>query len=181
MRLFLAINFDPQTKERILVVQRRLKELGRGSFSHPDNLHLTLAFLGEVAPGRVSAIREAMDGLTVPAMRLTFSHAGRFRREGGDIWWLGLEPNQPLARLQKELSGSLRGKGFALENRPFSPHITLARQVTLQQNIDPDSLLEAPFTAKADTVSLMLSERIGSRLTYTRQYAVGAQENEVSG
>ena len=52
MRLFIAINFDEETKQSIIAVQRRLREWGRGNFSHPENLHLTLAFLGETAPER---------------------------------------------------------------------------------------------------------------------------------
>lgn len=175
MRLFLAINFDAQTREHILSVQRRLRELGRGRFSHPENLHLTLVFLGEVEPERVASVRAAMDGVAVPPMELTFDQVGRFRRAGGDIWWLGLAPNRALTALQEELSGSLRGEGFVLENRLYVPHITLARQVRLQTEPDERALLGAPFTAKADAVSLMLSERVDGRLAYTPQYTVGAK------
>lgn len=175
MRLFLAINFDARTKEQILSVQGRLRELGRGRFSHPENLHLTLAFLGEVEPGRVAAIRTAMDGVVVPPMELTFDQMGCFRREEDDIWWLGLAPNRALADLQKELSDSLRGRGFALENHRYVPHITLARQVRLRTEPDERALLGTPFTAKADAVSLMRSERVNGKLTYTPQYTVGAK------
>ena len=48
MRLFVAINFDSITIENIAAVQGRLKALSRGNFSRPENLHMTLAFLGEV-------------------------------------------------------------------------------------------------------------------------------------
>ncbi|ADY55344.1 2'-5' RNA ligase [Syntrophobotulus glycolicus DSM 8271] len=172
MRLFLAINFDAQTKEHILAVQGRLREAGRGSFSHPENLHLTLAFLGEVEPRREAAAREALDSTAVPPMKLIFDHAGRFRREGGDIWWLGLGTNKALITLQKELSAHLQGKGFILENRRFSPHITLARQVLLHKALDESQLLGIPFGTEADTVSLMLSERVNGKLTYTQRHAV---------
>ncbi|HWR55494.1 MAG TPA: RNA 2',3'-cyclic phosphodiesterase [Negativicutes bacterium] len=175
MRLFLAISFDARTKEHILAVQRRLQAAGRGNFPRPENLHLTLAFLGELAPQQEPAIREAMDSVSVPAMRLAFDRTGRFRREDGDLWWLGLAPNSALTTLQKELSDSLRSRGFILESRRFSPHITLARRVTLRGPLDEDGLLEVPFAAEADTVSLMLSERIGGALTYTQRYAVCAK------
>lgn len=176
MRLFLAINFDARTREHILAAQRRLQEVGRGKFPRPENLHLTLVFLGELAPQREAAIREAMDSVSVPAIRLVFDRTGRFRREDGDLWWLGLAPNGALTTLQKELSDSLRSRGFILESRRFSPHITLARQVTLRGPLGENELLETPFTAEADTVSLMLSERIDGALTYTQRYAVRAKE-----
>ncbi len=175
MRLFIAINFDDRTKEHLLAVQHRLHELGRGNFSPPENLHLTLVFLGEVEPRRESAAREAMDSVTVLPMKLAFDHAGRFRREGGDIWWLGIGADKALTTLQRELSTNLRNKGFRLENRRFAPHITLARQVILHRTPDEGQLLATPFATEADTVSLMLSERIKGKLTYTERYAVSAK------
>lgn len=175
MRLFIAINFTEETKQSIVAVQRRLRQLGRGNFSRPENLHLTLAFLGEIAPARVGVIRHLMDQLTVPSMRLIFDHVGCFRRDGGDIWWIGLEPNKELLALQKELYHRLTDADFSLDNRRFSPHITLARQVVLGKEPDRNKLLGEPFATNADTVSLMLSERTGGRLTYTEQYAVASR------
>lgn len=175
MRLFIAINFDEDTKQNIIAVQRRLRELGRGNFSSPENLHLTLAFLGEVAPERVVAIRSVMDQLTVPQLHLVFDHAGYFHRNDGDIWWLGLAPNQALLALHKELYHRLTDAGFQLDNRRFSPHITLARKVVLDKEPDRNKRIGAPFATNADTVSLMLSERIAGQLTYTEQYAVGTR------
>jgi 2'-5' RNA ligase len=175
MRLFLAINFDAQTKDSILAIQHRLREMGRGNFSHPENLHLTLAFLGEVEPQRETAVREAMDSIAVSPMKLIFDRVGRFRREGGDIWWLGLGTNKKLMSLQQDLSVHLQSKGFVLEERRFSPHITLARQMILHGTFDEGKLLEAPYGTAADTVSLMLSERINGKLTYTSRYSVSAK------
>ena len=113
MRLFIAINFNEETKQNIIAVQRRLREWGRGNFSRPENLHLTLAFLGEIAPERVPAIRSVMDQITVPSLRLVFNHVGDFRQDGGDIWWISLEPDQALLALQKELHHNLQTQAFA--------------------------------------------------------------------
>lgn len=170
MRLFIAVNFDEPTKENIMAVQSRLQQLGRGNFSRPENLHLTLAFIGEVEPDREITIGRLMDELTVPVLQLTFDQVGCFKREGGDIWWLGLAANQALLDLQKDLSSRLRKAGFAIENRRFSPHITLARKVLLNRKPDLNELLGAPFATEAHTISLMLSERINGRLTYTERY-----------
>lgn len=178
MRLFIAINFDKETKQNIIAVQRRLRELGRGNFSRPENLHLTLAFLGEVAPERVAVIRRLMDKLNVPQLRLVFDHVGRFQRDGGDVWWIGLEPNKALLALQKELYHQLIDAGFQLDNRRFSPHITLARKVVLDKEPDRSKLIEVPFATNVDTVSLMLSERIDGKLTYTEQYAVAGGSHQ---
>lgn len=172
MRLFIAINFDEDTKKNMLAVQQRLKAWGKGSFSRPENLHLTLAFLGEVAAERVGEIQSILDQLNVPRLRLLFNHVGYFQRRDGDIWWIGLEHNQGLFALQKELHQLLTAAGFPLDNRPFSPHVTLARRVRLHREPDKNQLLGTPFTTTADTVSLMLSERVDGKLTYTELYSV---------
>jgi len=170
MRLFIAINLDEETKQNILAVQRRLRELGGGNFSRPENLHLTLAFLGEVAPARVAAVRKAMDSATLQPMKLTFDHVGCFKRDGGDIWWIGIAENTALLEVQKKLSDSLLTDGFRLESRRFSPHITMAREVQLTTQPDRNALLGESFSTQVSTVSLMCSERVGGRLTYTEQY-----------
>lgn len=174
MRLFIAINFDEETKQNMLSVQRRLREWGTGNFSRPENLHLTLAFLGEVAADRIAAARRAMEGVSVLPMELAFDHVGCFRRDGGDLWWIGIHENKALAALQSDLARRLTDEGFRLESRRFSPHITLAREVCLQAQPDRAALLGAPFTAGADRISLMRSERIQGRLVYTEQYTAAA-------
>lgn len=176
MRLFIAINFDEQTKDAILTVQRRLREVGRGSFSHPDNLHLTLAFLGEIEPGHVKEVQEAMDAVKVPSLELQFTHTGYFRRDGGDIWWLGLALNDGLSVLQKELSDRLTKKGFPLEHSRFSPHITLARRFTIEDTLDKDALMGEPFHTCVASISLMQSERLNGKLTYSEIYHAKARK-----
>lgn len=172
MRVFIAVCFDSRTVEKLLAVQRRLCELGHGNLSRPENLHLTLAFLGEIDPPRLDAVRAAMDSVTMPDLRLQFTHTGCFRREGGSIWWVGLAPNRALHQLHHALIEQLTARGFALETRRFSPHITLARQMVLHREPNPAHLLGAPFDASAHTLSLMLSHRVNGILTYTEQYAI---------
>ncbi len=178
MRLFLAVNFDDATKYHILAVQQRLRETAQGDFSRPENLHLTLAFLGEVPSQKAAAVRRAMDRTGAVSLHLTFDQTGFFRRDGGDIWWIGLAENPVLFRLQQELCGNLIAEGFRLEERRFSPHITLARRVRLQQEVDRSAILGAPFDTSVDAVSLMRSERLSGVLTYTEQYSVRAGRDE---
>lgn len=178
MRLFLAVNFDDATKHRIQAVQQRLHEAAQGEFSRPENLHLTLAFLGEVPVQRAATVRRAMDRTGVVPLNLTFDQIGFFRRDGGNIWWIGLAENPALLRLQQELCGNLIAEGFRLEERRFSPHITLARRVRLQQEVNRGTILGAPFDTSVDTISLMRSERPNGVLTYTEQYSVRAGRDE---
>lgn len=174
MRLFIAINFDEQTKQTIVSVQQQLQKLGKGNFTRRENLHLTLAFLGEVQPNRVDAIKQAMNSTKVPPLALIFDRVNFFKRNNRDLWWIGLAENRALLAMQHDLRSNLLNEGFALESRRFSPHITLAREVRLHQNPDRNSLLSTPFKTDIDAISLMCSERIHGKLIYTEQYRVVA-------
>lgn len=172
MRLFIAINFDEKTRAQICQIQDRLKVLGTVNFSHSENFHLTLAFLGETEPKKLGEICALMDGLRFPRLELSFDRVGCFSQEGSELWWLGLAQNKALLALQRELTDGLRQAGFPIESRRFSPHITLARQLRLRETPDKAQLLGAAFSTREDKISLMLSERVAGRLTYTEQYKV---------
>lgn len=159
MRLFIAVNFSPNTLSGLIEAQERLRKmcLGKGSFTQDANLHLTLAFLGEVEAERAGLAAEAMEAARGRTMELVFDRAGRFKGTGGDIWWAGGPENPALAAYQKRLAHELRARGFELEQRRFLPHVTLARRIVT--GIPPGArLITAPITENVSAASLMLSE-----------------------
>lgn len=166
MRLFIAINFPGETKDLLCRNMAKLKASAKqGRFTHRDNLHLTLVFLGEVDAGRLQDIRRVMDKVSVRPFELDIGHGGRFRRDGGDIYWQSVKASNELTELYCQLYDGLKAAGFRLESRSYKPHLTLGRQVVLGR--EPE--LE---TAKvyAHRVSLMLSQRIEGKLKYTELY-----------
>jgi 2'-5' RNA ligase len=167
VRLFIAVNFDSGTLCRLSALQRRLAELGRGNFSREENLHLTLAFLGEVAVSRADAVRAAMDNTGFEPLTLVFERTGCFGRQGGSVFWVGIAKNPALFALQRELSANLAAEGFALESRRFEPHVTLAREFVPYGG---EKLTFEPFSTRAEAMSLMVSERVGGRLRYREIY-----------
>lgn len=173
MRLFIAVNFDQETKNRIKAVQERLRTVGKGSFTHIDNFHLTLVFLGEVHPNKAGLVRQGMDNTSGMKTEITFDRAGCFHREGGDIWWIGLKRNSVLEQLQHDLTAQLTALSFRLTERRYYPHVTLARRVVTSREIDLVSLMGAPFKTNVYAISLMKSERIQGKLTYTEIYRKG--------
>lgn len=175
MRLFIALNFDKRTKEKILKVQKDLRTIGRGNFTRPENFHLTLVFLGEVEPNKLKLILETMDIMKMLKLELEFSHLGSFRRGNSSLIWLGLKPNQTLIKLQKELNTKLKSKGFDLDNRPYFPHLTLARRFVLDKDVRFDELLEINFVTQIETLSLMHSQRIDGQLIYTEEYRIDSE------
>ncbi len=170
MRLFYAINFDNIIKKQLVDIQDMLRaHSAKGNFTLPDNLHLTLAFIGEVAADRTGPLLQIAETFKVTPFELRLQGLGRFRRDSGDILWMGIAENKTLASIYSRLYGYLTDAGFDIEKRKFTPHLTLARQARLQAGFDLSACSEKmnPISAEVTKISLMKSERINSRLTYT--------------
>ncbi len=176
MRLFIAINLNTATKSRLIDIQDAIRRNSRsGRFSTKENLHLTLAFMGECNETQVNAIKEAMTGLTFEPFELTVDAIGRFKRPGGDIWWAGIKRTRELLKLQNDLSKALRSRGFSLDSRPYNPHITLGRQVVTEYRFAP---LE-PFGETVSTIDLMRSQRLSGKLVYTSIFRRGKWQKPI--
>jgi 2'-5' RNA ligase len=165
MRLFIAFNFDDEAKSKLLRTQAAMRHAAAsGNFTRPENLHLTLVFLGETPQGRVGDICRVMDSAPSKPLTLQFAGTGKF----GDTWWVGIEQNPALAGLYNQLTLDLKEAGFPIEGRPFKPHLTLAREVRLP---DGTEVAEAEgFSTEVRAIHLMKSERVDGRLIYTSIY-----------
>lgn len=159
MRLFVAIHFSDEIRARLLDAIDALRaQAVSGNFTRPENLHMTLAFVGE--SNETAAIRRVLDALPAGAFPLTVGGCGRF----GDLYWVGIEKSERLQALVCALRDGLRGAGVPFDEKPFKPHITIARQLVS----DAPVALDFPETAmRVDRVSLMKSERVNGRLVYT--------------
>lgn len=168
MRLFVAIPFSEGSRQALVGLQRSLMEGAvKGRFTSPENLHLTLAFLGECKPGQVAALESVLEGTAFGPFEIQIDRLGRFQRPGGDIWWAGLSESRPLFALQRNLAERLREAGFSLEQRKYSPHVTLGRQVVTEAA----ERKVAPFGERVTQIALMVSERIQGRpLVYRSIY-----------
>ena len=173
MRLFIAINFSEGTRTRLVWLQDEL-QLGavRGRFTAPENLHLTLAFLGQCTPAQTAAAKATMDAVAFRPFPIEIDHLGRFQRERGDIWWAGVRMSNPLMVLQQDLIDRLLAAGFQLETRLFRPHITLGRDIIT----DTQTKTVPPFGETVCTIFLMQSEHLSGKLSYTPIYSVNTPE-----
>ena len=170
MRLFIAINFSNETKHELIALCDKLREAStRGRFSLPENLHLTLAFLGECDAKQTAAAKAAMDIATFNTFDLTIDSIGRFKRNGGDLWWAGVRENKELQELHQKLTAGLSANGFECEERKYNPHITLGREIVTKAKARQIE----PFGETVSHIDLMKSERISGKLTYTSIYRCG--------
>lgn len=132
LRTFIAIDVPPAVLDTITRIQRRFKSLGlHASWVKPGSIHLTLKFLGDTDPGRIPGIQKKLTETLAPfaPFRLSLDSAGVFpNTKSPRILWVGLKDEKgTLETLQAGIEKSLEGLGFPTEQRPFSPHLTLAR------------------------------------------------------
>lgn len=165
MRLFVAIPIPDEVLPALLQAQKALLRAGRGNASRLENLHITLAFLGET--DRCVAAQEALRTVQAAPLQLTLSGAGHF----GDVCWAGVTLTPALAELQRQTAQALRDAQFRLDSRPFRPHLTLCRRFRPEAAIEPalpavTRALGAPCW-QAEEIVLMHSHRVDGVLTYT--------------
>ena len=164
MRLFIAINFTNKTRSQLLALCDELRgKSERGRYSLPENLHLTLIFLGDCDAKQTATVKSVIDAANFEPFEITIDCVGRFRRNGGDLWWAGVRENKVLSELHRSLAFALCSNGFILEKRKYSPHITLAREV--RTDINPWMI--EPFGETVSRIDLMKSERLNGKQTYT--------------
>ena len=132
LRTFIAINVPPAVLDTITRIQTRFKSLGlRASWVKPGNIHLTLKFLGDTDPDRIPGIQYTLTETLASFSRfqLSLDSAGVFPdTKNPRVLWLGLKDEEgALKTLQSDIENALQSIGFPREQRPFSPHVTLAR------------------------------------------------------
>lgn len=161
MRVFIAIRFTQAFKEPIFEAQDALRDNGvRGNFTLPENLHLTLAFIGET--DRVDDIKAAVKEVVFEPFEIKTGKLGCFNGRSKVIW-LGIDGEKKLKAITAELRKNLDIRGIDYAKGRFQPHITLVRQPSdMPLDIDIES---ANMTVKE--ISVMKSERISGRLVYT--------------
>jgi len=134
MRLFTAIDLDDGARSAVARLQRRLSEQLSGDRSlkwvDPSRMHLTLVFLGEVADARVPAIVDSLSRpIDAPRFAIAFHGLGVFPARGAPrVLWLDVAQGAAaLTTVHGHVVTRLETLGVALEDRPFHPHLTLAR------------------------------------------------------
>lgn len=177
MRLFIAITFTEDIKEHLYKTINELRDIANsGNFTLKDNLHLTLNFIGETdhTQAVMQAMQQAVANVDGMRFQLTFEGLGKFKRREGDIYWVGIAKEPLLWRIQQEIARELWKMGFAIEDREFKPHITLGRKVSVDKDFQLGDFEKnfVPRTMDVTKVSLMKSERIQGKLTYTEIYHI---------
>jgi RNA 2',3'-cyclic 3'-phosphodiesterase len=159
-RLFFAL--WPDAELRAAAAQRvaALVPRGAGRPQRPDQLHVTLVFLGGVAERRLADVRAAADASAGAPLEIEFDRLDHWRKPR--VLCLAANVVPPaLAALVDSLRASLAARDLPTEDRPYRPHLTLARKVA---RFDGPAAVE-PLAWRATSFALVESctDRAGSR------------------
>lgn len=126
MRLFIGIGLPPELAQALAHAARALISGHQNlRWTPPENLHLTLSFLGQVTPDRVSNIEQSLAAIHSPSLHLALDGISTFPNAG--ILYANIKPTAPLLALAEQVFRTMEACGFPREQRPYAPHITLAR------------------------------------------------------
>ena len=132
VRAFIALEISVEVRASLERLQEQLKQAGgKVSWTRPENIHLTLVFLGELAASRLAKLEAELDATCAGIAPFTFevTGAGCFgSARSPRVIWVGIEDESgSLEHLQGEVSRAAGEVGFPQEHRKFKPHLTLGR------------------------------------------------------
>ena len=141
---FLAIPL-PEEARRILAhhVNVLKEELPYKEWTYPDDLHITLTFLGAANFQRINELKQAVTEKVEehPSISLTLNGLGTFgQNDRPRVLWAGVSSDSHLYQLQKQIHEAAEQVGFQVDKRPYKPHITLAKKWAGSDVLNPKCL-----------------------------------------
>lgn len=130
MRTFIAVNLPDEIKKKVAETTAGLKKIDSGvKWVEPQNLHLTLKFLGWVEDTRLPEVVQITGKVSSPSFKLKLAGAGGFPRgKNPRVLWVDIkEGAEELKALANRLEEDFSSAGFRAEEREFSPHLTIGR------------------------------------------------------
>ena len=162
MRLFVAIQLSDGIRAGLSAVQTHLRDHGvRGNYTRIENLHLTLAFIGEYSDPDFAL--EVIRSVPFTPFPLRIEGFGSF----GDLYWCGIGANDSLLSYVKRLRRALAKNDIPFDRKKFSPHITLIRRAEFDKRRGFPGVTIPDMSMQVSGVSLMRSDRTKSGMVYT--------------
>lgn len=145
MRTFIAIELPKQIKDVLADLQAHLKQSNADvKWVKPENIHLTLKFLGEIDEDKLVKITEIIERIASQKkqFQIKLSRLGAFPKKGFPrVLWVSVDKgDEETKAIVKELEENIERLGIPKEERPFSSHITIGR---IRSPLNKDKLLKA--------------------------------------
>lgn len=136
MRLFVAVDVSDEIREQVMPVIRLLEKYRGIKAVEPENLHITLKFLGEVDEIKAEKVKERLSEVKFKPFTISFSGTGFFPNENYmRVIWIGVKGYE-IRNLAHEVEKSLKGLGFK-KDKEFVAHLTVGRvkRITPEERI----------------------------------------------
>jgi RNA 2',3'-cyclic 3'-phosphodiesterase len=166
IRTFIAIKLDDRLCTMLDAIAEDLQDRMPARavrWTDARKIHLTLKFLGDVAPSQIDPIEAALRVAAGQIAPFTFelTGAGCFPNNSRPrVVWVGVsEPSHTLDALQRVVESELRNLGFEAERRPFSPHLTLGR---VRNDVSPHALREIGQIVESTLIGSIGRQRVGA-------------------
>lgn len=129
MRLFVAIDIPDSVRAALDAFQRLLRPMAKLNWSPAANMHITTKFIGEWPEDRIAEVTQALSTVRVAGpLEIRVKGIGWFPSERRPrVLWAGVDGGEPLQTLARATEQAVAALGVPLEERSFSPHLTLAR------------------------------------------------------
>jgi len=164
MRLFIAVQADDAVKKALIAAMHSFKKQGiTGNYVPAQNLHMTLAFIGEVPDA--AAAKAALGSIPAEAFRLSLDNIGYF----GDLMYASVKGNQKIKKYVSDLRLALKAQGLPCSSEKFVPHITMIRSMKGKR---PQEYRFPKTEMKVSRISLMKSEIKNGKTVYSEVYSV---------
>lgn len=167
IRTFVAIELDERLKDVLREVQEELKRapVSRiGRWVAPEGIHLTLKFLGNIAPERVPEVTQAIERgcRSIAPFTISLSKPGFFPNARRlRVIWVGVDGDvETLLQLQRTVESELNAIGFPPEKRGFQPHLTLARIRDYARPDEREEMAKCIAAVQVDTTASMLVREV---------------------
>lgn len=175
MRIFIGIAIPESVKEYIESIKPNLDNLLlKGRWTRIDNLHVTLAFLGEVPPDQIDLLSHILENTLIHQARFTLglSDIGFFDKGNQSIVWLGIDQGKEhLRHLSKIIKYELNQHRFPYDNKPMIPHLTFVRQASIKKEVSVPKIRQ-DILWKVEHIHLYLSHQKEGLLTYEPLYTI---------
>lgn len=165
MRCFVALWPDDAARERLTAVAReQQRRFPRARAMCAENLHLTLAFIGELDEARAAVVAAALDALPFEDFTWTLDAVGAFDR--ARVLWAAGADCEPLSRLAQRVRSVLDELHVPYDRKPFVAHVTLLRGLTRGDARHAAAAIVPPVSWRADRPRLVCSVHREGRLRY---------------
>ncbi|HTY15507.1 MAG TPA: RNA 2',3'-cyclic phosphodiesterase [Methanoregulaceae archaeon] len=128
VRTFIALDLSPSVREEIGKIQVDLRQCrAKLTLVNPEIIHITIKFLGEVDEKDIPGIIRALENVRPDPFTITVSGVGVNNPRSPRVVWARIDPVEACRALNDRIEAALEPLGFTRENRPYTPHATIAR------------------------------------------------------